>query len=413
MFLGRCALARARGIAADVVLFGKAAGLEVAQSRELRFEFRVEVEGSRAENRSTMTSPTPWQAWLAGQGGTLADRHGSAVVAGFGDPEGEALAVRRAAGIGCVEERSVFAIEGRDRAKFLHGQCTQEVKARLPGAAADAFVLEPKGRVVSDLRFLVQEERLLASASRERVSDLLRWLDRFILSSDVRILDLADTWLVLVIAGPGSEAVLAAAGVPAPLPAEGSWVKASIAGVSVPVAGDRGLGATGAEIWTPRADAPAVLGALLAAGAPLGLRLVGADARDALRIEAGRPVFGRDLDESVLPAESGSFERTVSLTKGCYSGQEVVARQHFLGRPRRRLCGLLLEGPGAHPGDRVLRDGAPWGTVTSAVRSPTLGRWIALALLKGDEQPPGTMCAVAGGEGRAEIAARVAALPFV
>jgi folate-binding protein YgfZ len=301
--------------------------------------------------------------------------------------------------------------------RFLQGQCTQDVASRAPNEGGYAFVVEPKGRVVSDLRFLVQEDRILLAIPPAGAVPLHDWWARYLLLADASLIDVTGDTDTLLLLGPGRDRSLSAAtGRGGELPAEGHrMVDLTIGGTPVSAWTMDDLGLPAARIWCERDTTAAVAGALLASDPHLAL--VGFDAVDTVRAEAGWPAFGAELDGAVLPAEGGVQDEAVSLTKGCYCGQEVVARQHYLGRPRRRLVGLVADAPLA-VSDRVeSAEGVPLGRVTTAHRSPTLDRWIGLAVLRGAEHPPGMVyriiagaAAEAQGEGRV---ARVAELPFV
>ena len=143
-----------------------------------------------------------------------------------------------------------------------------------------------------------------------------------------------------------------------------------------------------------------------------GLQRISEGAVEVMRVESGRPRFGRELDPSVLPVESGQEARAVSYDKGCYCGQEVVARQRYLGKPRKRLVGLVLDGTDAASGDAVSSDGAQLGVLGSVCRSPGLDAVIALAVLRGDDHSPGARRDVTRSDGGTTVAT-VAPLPFL
>jgi folate-binding protein YgfZ len=326
------------------------------------------------------------------------------------DQEDMAPAVAAArAGAGVArEDTGRLEIRGTDRARFLHGQCTQDVKGVVPPGGGAAFVLEPKGRNLGFLRFLVLPDRLLVESEPAVHARLAEHLRRFIVVDDVELVDVTADWEVLVVLGPASGPLLAALG-PAGrrLPEEDAVATSRVGDVEVLLQGDRSAGTSGCRVWVPRTSAAPVLAALTAGGAlPLGPRSF-----EILRAEAGTPGFEADIGPDLLPAETPLEHRAVSYDKGCYVGQEVVARQHFRGRPRRRLVGLLGDpGVALAPAAAVRSvEGAEFGVVTSARRSPSLDRWIALAVLKGADHADGTRVAV----GPAGGAASVVTPPFV
>jgi len=301
---------------------------------------------------------------------------------------------------------SRLELMGPDRVKFLDGQLTQHVAARAVGEGGYGFVLEAKGAGVTDLDFLVLEESLAIDLPAARKAAVQGWLGRYLVLSDAELVDRdADTFGLLLI-GPESAAALEVASGVTWSQSEGAGGAGMIAGVPITVRHDRTCGVPGYRLRGPVTGRDAVVEALASPR-------VGLDVVDVLRVEAGRPWFGRDLDPSVLPKESGQEDRAVDYEKGCYCGQEVVARQHYIGKPRKQLVGLSLAAEGAREGDAVRGGETELGRVTSLVWSPTLDRFIALAILKGGEHAPGDVLAVINDKGRASIDAEVAALPFV
>lgn len=352
-------------------------------------------------------------AHLEAAGGAPGLVAGRRCVLRYGAVEDEVRAARRGAVLAAWSDLGVLRLTGGDRAKFLHGVCSQEVKARRPGEGGYAFILEPKGRVISDLRFLVRQDSILLEVSAARREDLRRWLDRFVLISDVSVADVTAEWEILLLAGPRSRDVLAAAGLPWPEGPEDAFVESAASGTPILIQADRTTGEHGCLIWIPPAEAPRLHDRMVAAGSPAGLVAAGLEAIDVLRTEAGRPWFGVDIDEDDLPVETGQAPRAVSFTKGCYTGQEVVARQHFLGKPRKLLAGLLPEAADVRAGDPVFIGSERAGVLSTVHVSPTLGRPIALAVLRGAEHPGGSRVQVVPLYRRPPAVAAVAHLPFI
>lgn len=297
-------------------------------------------------------------------------------------------------------------LTGPDRVKFLEGQFTQKVTGRGVGEGGYGFVLEPKGAVVTDAEFLVLEEAIALDVPIDRAEVLQQWFAKYLVLSDAELVDeSADTFGLLLVGSEAGERLKAASGT-AWSDVEGTGGTATIDGVDVVIRHDRTCGVPGFRLRGRGDGRDAVVAAL---GAPE----VGRGVVDVLRVEAGRPWFGRDLDPSVLPKESGQEARAVDYEKGCYCGQEVVARQHFIGNARKQLVGLTIETGGAAEGDVVVKDDQEIGAITSLVHSPTLGRHIALAVLKGAEHPVGERRTVRNESGRDAAVAVIAALPFV
>jgi folate-binding protein YgfZ len=309
----------------------------------------------------------------------------------------QVAAVRTRCGIASLTRLGTLELSGADAVRFLHGQCTQDVKGLRPGEGGYAFLLDARGRNLGDFRFTVLESGVRCTLDRDRIAATAAWLDKFVIAADVRITTPEDQHGILV-AGPKARQLLSQA-------TEGALPSAEHAGASpggLDVVVDRDTGEEGFQVWG-NAFACARMVAQLVAG---GACPISAAALEVLRIEAGRPRFGTDLDESVLPEESGQGSRAVSYTKGCYSGQEVVAKQKYLGRPRRMLAGVLPAELLATPAD-LFELGQPAGQMTSCVFSPTLERPVGIAMLRAPVPDPGHV--LLGPDG---VRVEVAALPF-
>ena len=289
---------------------------------------------------------------------------------------------------------ALIAIRGADAAEYLEGQLTNEIEALAPGEGRYAALLDRKAHIQGDMRVLRRsaDEILLAleAAARDAV---VRHLDMYRIGREVEVEDLsADHGLVSVI-GPAATAALAIA----PLGAEHAHREERIGEAScLAVATDLGV-----DLLVGASAREAILAALEAAG----VEPVSEDAAEILRIESGRPRFGREMGPQAMPAEAGIVDRAVSFTKGCYMGQEPVARLHHRGRPNRHLRGLRLESP-ATAGESVRLGDRAVGVIGTAVLSPVHGP-IALAILR-REAEPGTTVTVGDG-----IAAEVVEPPFV
>jgi aminomethyltransferase len=333
---------------------------------------------------------------------------GIALPMSYGDPAGEHRAVRDAVGVFDRSHYGVLEIGGPDRTSFLQGMLTNDVRALGPGQGCAAALLDAHGKVQLLVAVLATEDRLLALVPGGRAAKLRDALDRFLFSERVEMRDASDDFATFVVAGPASPATVERlAGLALPIT---PWHHGSAVVDGRPVRVVRGAGETGGpEAWLlgRREDGEPLWRAILAAG----VRPVGLTALDALRVEAGTPWFGHDVDESVLLPEIAS-EALVSSTKGCYLGQEVVVRVRDRGHVNRRLTGLVLDGDILpRPGAAVVAGGREVGRITSVARSPALGRPIALAFVRREHWEPGSVVAVRV-DGR-DLAARVTALPFV
>jgi folate-binding protein YgfZ len=297
-------------------------------------------------------------------------------------------------GSGLLEraERAVLEIRGADAADFLHGQVTNDIVALAPGQGCYAAMLNPKGRIIADMRVLrVSPERFVIDIESSAHEAVLRDLRMYKIGRQVEVLDASAERTVLSLIGPRSQEVASAATGLCPRPEEHSVVDEGVVAVRTDVGVD--LVAEG--------EAAALREQLLDAGA----HPVTVAAAEIVRIETGRPRHGVDMSEENLPAEAGIVDRAVSFTKGCYVGQEPVARMHYKGHPNRHLRGLRISAPVA-PGAAIFTDGKEVGRVGSAAVSPALGP-IALALVR-REVEPGAEVSI-GDDGPT---ARVVELPF-
>ena len=298
-------------------------------------------------------------------------------------------------GAGLVDrsERGKLALTGSEAAGLLTGQVSNDIEALAPGAGCYATLLTNKGKMLGDLRVLRTEDELHLDCERVALQALF---DRLRVAAigwqaELHKRTLQEGLLSLV-----GLAAAEVAGAGALGQEEHAHVAATLGGVAVRlVRADAGV-----DVLCAAEDTDAVRAALLEAGA-VG---VPAEAAEVVRVAAGRPRFGVDLPEdAVIPQEAGLNERAVSFTKGCYVGQETVARLHWRGKPNRQLRGLRLPSPVAEGTELVLEEKVV-GRATSVVEHPQLGT-IALALLRTAAEPGTTVQA-------GEVAAEVVALPF-
>lgn len=312
------------------------------------------------------------------------------------------------AGLFALGARGLVEVRGGDRVRWLNGMLTNDVAAaaaRGTGAGCYALLLTREGRVVADLHVLVRDDSLWLETEAAAVETVIARLAKYVIADDVVLADRSSAFDRLAVEGPGADRVLAGLASEPPPPADGC-ADLRIAGTPVVVAAFAFAGGPGFQLFVPAGRGQDVSAALLAVGAPHGLVASSEEVLERLRIEAGVPRLGRELDESVLPDEA-RLERAVSTTKGCYTGQEVVARMRSRGRVSHLLVGLHCGG-GSLPAPRApLEDleGKRVGEVTSAVLSPRFGA-IALAYVRRPWDAPGTRLRVGGGR------VEVASLPF-
>jgi tRNA-modifying protein YgfZ len=305
----------------------------------------------------------------------------------------EYRALTEACGLVDRSERGKLALTGSERKVFLQGQVTNDVERLEPGHGCYAAFLTHKGKMLGDMRVLDLGDELLLDTERVALQELFNMIRRYKLGSDVELHKRTVEMGLLSLIGPDARRIAGASD----LAHEHDNRRAKVGGRDVVlVATDAGV-----DVFCQAADTGAVRAALEAAGAVA----VSEDAAEVLRVERGRPRFGADIDDGVIPQEAGLNERAVSFTKGCYVGQETVARLFYRGKPNRHLRGLRLSGPAAH-GD-VLRLGEKEvGRLGSVVVSPAHGP-IALAIVRREAQVGDTLAAGDGG-----ATAEVVDLPF-
>jgi folate-binding protein YgfZ len=302
-------------------------------------------------------------------------------------PSSEYRTVIEACGLLDRSERGKLALTGADAKGFLQGQVTNDVEALSPGQGCYAAFLTPKGKMLGDLRILDAAEELLLDTERVALQELFNMIRRFSIGFHVELHKRTLECGLISLLGPQSAAVAGG---------ELGGQEHSHAPVAV---GDIQARAIRTDLGVDLLCDAADVDALRAALADAGVVAVSADVAECLRVERGRPRYGIDLDDSVIPQEAGLNERAVSFTKGCYVGQETVARLYYRGKPNRHLRGLRLSDT-ASPGDELTFEGRAVGRLGSVALSPRFGP-IALALVR-REAPVGAVVAVGDG-GQAEV----------
>jgi folate-binding protein YgfZ len=284
-------------------------------------------------------------------------------------------------------ESGKLALTGSEAKAFLNGQVTNEIEALEPGHGCYAALLTHKGKMLADLRVIDTGSELLLLCERSALQALFDAIRRYKIGFDVELHKRTLERGLLSLIGPRADALLGAE-----LPAQEHANVQSDLGMLIRTD-------VGVDVVCDSADTERVKAALLEAGA------VEADEAIAeiVRVERGRPRYGIDLDDSVIPQEAGLNERAVSFTKGCYVGQETVARLFYKGKPNRHLRGLRL-GEEVQPGTELRLGEREVGRLTSVARSPKLGA-VGLALVRREAQP-GDVLDAAG------VSATVVELPF-
>ena len=339
-------------------------------------------------------------------GAEVGERWGARVAASYSSVPEEAEALHEGCAFVDRSWMDVVEVSGADRTRFLNGLVTCEVRELGEGGGAYGFLTSRKGGVLSDFVLLELGDRFRLELPPGRGEAVAAHLGAFVLAERVEVRP--STAVPLTLMGPAAKGVLRdllGGSWPAALDARWGHAEAAIAGHPVRAAHRPLLGVEAWTLWVEPSESRELAVALLAAP---GVVPAGFDALDTVRIEAGVPWWGRDYDETSLPQETG-LEEALNFTKGCYLGQEVVARIHYRGAVNRMLRGLQFDGdePPAE-GTELSLEGRPVGRVGSVAVSPVLEGPVGLALLHKRGAEPGTRLEVEGG-GEAEVAA----LPLV
>lgn len=341
--------------------------------------------------------------------------NGVEAVNDYGGALAEHEALRESAGVLDLSFRSRVCLTGADRARFLHGQVTNDVNRLQAGEGCYAALVTAKGRMQSDLNVYRLPDELLLDFEPGLTALVSQRLEKYIVADDVQVADVAALYGLLSVQGPKAEAVVQAVGLFSRLPAKPLSVEtASDATLGeIYLVNQPRLGASGFDLFVPSAGLRAVADKLIAAAKALGGRACGWQAFEMARIEAGIPRFGVDMDETNLPQECGIEGRAMSYTKGCYIGQEVLNRIHTVGHVNRELRGLrLADDLKVLPskGDKFFHEGKETGYLTSALASTTLKANIALGYVRREAATPGSELRLRSAG--TESPATVVGLPF-
>ncbi len=327
----------------------------------------------------------------------------------FGELQAEYAAIRKGAGLMDCPHHGTILITGSDRREFLNRMLTQELKDFVPSTVRPSFWLNRKGRIEADLLLIELGDRLLVDLDITRISQALATLGEYIITEDVDLRDVSAQFHHIAVHGKDALAVVGEACGRADFCLDQlQATSVAICDADVVVARRDQTGEIGVELIMPVSDSEAVWDTLLdtdrtVGGAKRRVRPIGWYAFNTARIEAGTPLFNVDFAADTLPHETGVLRDRVSFTKGCYLGQEIVARIESLGQPKQQLVGLRMQSdllPVAGAQVFAQEDqgalGPQIGLVTSSTISPMLGAdCIAFAMLKTAYTTPDTIVTVA------------------
>lgn len=339
---------------------------------------------------------------------------GLMVVDHYGDRAGEYAALRESVGLLDLSFRGRLCLTGADRQRFLNGQVTNNVKDLAPGRGCYAAILNHKGKMQGDLNIHALAGELLLDFEPGQTEAVTARLAKYIIADDVQIVNVAPHYGLLSLQGPKAAEALAACGLGVTPPAgefqsatvnHAAWGEICVVNLprvgaaALSPTGGEGAGGGGFDLFVPIQTLVQMWSQLLSAVARAGGRACGWQALETARIEAGIPRFGVDMDETNLAPEAGIEARAISYSKGCYTGQEVIARIRTYGQvtkslKRLRLAGTAQELP--RKGDQLIKDDKAVGYVTSAVFSPGLQANVALGYVRRECNRAGTELAVRG-----------------
>jgi folate-binding protein YgfZ len=301
--------------------------------------------------------------------------------------------LREECGVLDRSDRGKLLVTGAEAAEYLQGQLTNDIEALTPGEGCYAALLDRKGHMQADMRVLVvSEEKVWIDTEPEGLAAALKHLQMYKIGRDADVQDAGEERAIVSLIGPRSAELAGSS----PLP-EHLHEEIKIDGIECPAVGT----ALGIDLIPHAEDRERLIAALAEAGAPA----VDSAAAEILRIESGVPRFGSEMDTATMPAEAGIVAAAVNFEKGCYIGQETVARLHYKGKPNRHLRGLRLSAPAA-PGATLLLGEKEVGKLGSSCVSPARGP-IGLAIVRREAEPGAEL--LVGEDG---VTAHVVDLPF-
>ncbi len=325
---------------------------------------------------------------IRAEGAALRDTPWGPIALDFGDWEAEFRALRNSAAMFCPPSVAQIELTGSDRAKFLNNLTTNQVDRLKPGEGCETFLCDSNGRILHHLFVFAGAESLVLHAGGGTGPSLCMHLDYYLIREDVQIHDRSRTWGELILFGPHARDIVSRL-TSADLPG-GDISTTTVSWQGHPLMIRHINEPTLPQFYL--AGEAAIVAPLWQAVRQLGARLCGVRAVETARIEVGFPVIGRDISEKSLPQEVGRAAKTISFTKGCYLGQEIVARIDSRDAVRQLLRGLRFASMEVPPdGGALTHQGQTAGSVTSAAYSPSFGVAVAIGNLRRAYSEPGTI----------------------
>lgn len=332
-------------------------------------------------------------------GVSLRDREGWGRVEHFGDPELEYKAAHKTVGLSDLSHLTKIRALGKDAPEYLHRRLSNSIKTLSPGDGCYATLLAGDGHLIADLAVLRSGESIWLLASPLLGETLANEIGKYIITEEAEVEDLTASHAVLGLIGPRAPDALQASGVAGdtPIPEKNKCVEFTLNDDKTGLVFWLGppAGAEHLALLVPAESAASVFDRVHIVVKSSGGHLIGETTRETLRVEAGIPLFGREMDSTTIPLEVG-LKNALDYNKGCYPGQEVIARITNLGHPAKQLVGLRLMGESpAADGAPLLFGDVECGKITTSVYSPAIHAPVALAVVNWPHREPGTRLRVA------------------
>jgi glycine cleavage system T protein len=344
-------------------------------------------------------------------GAGFAEFNGWEMAQTYVDAIEEQRRVRSAVGLLDLSYHGAIKVGGKEAVQFLNGLLTNDVKSLSKGRGMRAAFLTGHGKVRAFCRVLGLGDEYLIINDPQTHDKVFKYVFPFSYAGDFKVDDVSDQYRIISVQGPKSNLVMKEICFePVPPLAENEWVENTIAGQHVLISSASHTGETGFDIFVPASGLKDVWDFVLLKGSFHSIAPIGMAALESLRVEAGIPVYGVDVDESNMMLEVGIAD-AVSFTKGCYTGQEAVAMATYRGHVSKKLSGLIIANEAVPSnGDKLFKEAKEIGYVTSAINSETLGNVIALGYVKYGFFDKGNSIEIETQAGR--VQATVAELPF-
>jgi folate-binding protein YgfZ len=336
------------------------------------------------------------------------DYRGATTAARFSDVNEEFAALTNGCGVYDLGFRARISLKGGDRARWMNGMVTNNIRDLAAGHGVYAFLLNPQGRILGDMVVYNEGESLTVETDRSQLEKILATFDHYIIMDDVEVANISDEWTALGVAGPKARGILNAAGIALPelqpLQIHAAQCTCECDCLECTVVRGENEEHESYELWIEPKDILKTWRALTAAGATA----VGSEALEMERVVEGIPLYGVDIRERDLPQETEQM-RALNFSKGCYVGQEIVERIRSRGNVHRKFTGFVVEGAvKIAPGEKIISGDKEVGEITSAAGLRTLGgeRTIALGYIRREVGLPGHEVMVGA------VKAMVSQLPF-